>query len=153
MHKFMKYCPNHYKEIENYELALADNFKGWICHHRNGEQFDRDWLIKNHMYYHREDPHEFKFVTCAEHLEIHGVKGGFEGHHHTEEAKAIIIKNLKAPPKGRIPWNKGMKTSPKHSYVPKWRLSDETKARMAEARRQYWERRRQNEAANMEESK
>lgn len=35
--KFLKYCPEHYQEIENYELAKADDFKGWICHHRNGE--------------------------------------------------------------------------------------------------------------------
>ena len=27
------YCFD-YEKIENYDLALKDNFKGWTCHHR-----------------------------------------------------------------------------------------------------------------------
>ena len=30
---FEKFCKD-YKNIENYEKAAADNFKGWCCHHR-----------------------------------------------------------------------------------------------------------------------
>ena len=30
---YIKYCTN-YEQIENYELAKADNFKGWECHHK-----------------------------------------------------------------------------------------------------------------------
>lgn len=33
MRNFEIYCKN-YQYIENYEKALADNFKGWLCHHR-----------------------------------------------------------------------------------------------------------------------
>ena len=78
--KFLKYCPEHYQEIENYELAKADDFKG---HHRNGEEFSKEWLIKNNnMYYNRTDPHEFKFVTTAEHALIHN-----KGKKHTEQWK------------------------------------------------------------------
>lgn len=80
--KFLKYCPEHYQEIENYELAKADDFKGWICHHRNGEEFSKEWLIKNNMYYNRTDPHEFKFVTTAEQALIHN-----KGKKHTEQWK------------------------------------------------------------------
>ena len=32
-HTFERYCKD-YKNIENYEMAAADNFKGWDCHHR-----------------------------------------------------------------------------------------------------------------------
>lgn len=69
--QYMKFCPEHYTEIENYELAKADNFKGWVCHHRNGEYFSKEWLVKNNMYWNRKDPHEFKFVTRTEHMLIH----------------------------------------------------------------------------------
>lgn len=30
---FEIYCKD-YKNIENYEKAAAENFKGWECHHR-----------------------------------------------------------------------------------------------------------------------
>lgn len=68
---YMHYCPEHYTEIENYELAKADNFIGWICHHRNGEEFSKKWLIKNNMYINRKDPHEFKFIKELEHKRLH----------------------------------------------------------------------------------
>lgn len=32
-HMFEIYCKD-YKNIENYEKAAAENFKGWECHHR-----------------------------------------------------------------------------------------------------------------------
>lgn len=44
-YKWMKYCPEHYMEIENYDLALADNFEGWICHHRNGMEFSNEGCL------------------------------------------------------------------------------------------------------------
>lgn len=71
--QYMKFCPEHYTEIENYEKAKADNFEGWVCHHRNGEYFSKDWLKKNNMYWNRKDPHEFIFVTRAEHVRIHHI--------------------------------------------------------------------------------
>lgn len=70
-HNFERFCPEHYTEIENYELAKADNFEGWACHHRNGEEFSKEWLLKNNMYYNRTDPHEFKFVRHDEHSRLH----------------------------------------------------------------------------------
>ena len=97
----IKFCPEHYMEIENYELAKADNFKGWICHHRNGEYFPRDWLIKNNMYFNRKDPHEFKFVTISEHAKINhhdgkvlkGEANGMYGKQHSKEAKQKMSDN------------------------------------------------------------
>ena len=32
-HNFEYYCKN-YENIENYDKALKDNFKGWEIHHR-----------------------------------------------------------------------------------------------------------------------
>lgn len=78
LNNVIKFCPNNYTEIENYDKAINDNSQMWYCHHRNGEEFSRDWLIKNNMYYNRTDPHEFKFVTKSEHERIHSrLKNGF----------------------------------------------------------------------------
>lgn len=33
MSNYKRYCKN-YQDIENYEKAKADNFKGWVPHHR-----------------------------------------------------------------------------------------------------------------------
>lgn len=107
---YLKFCPEHYTEIENYELAKADNFKGWICHHRNGEYFPRDWLIKNNMYWNRKDPHEFKFMTRADHAKLHnkgennpmhgksrkGVNSPNYGKHYSEESCKKMSASIKA---------------------------------------------------------
>lgn len=92
------FCSDHYQEIENYELAKADNFEGWVCHHRNGEQFSRNWLVKNNMYYNRTDPHEFKFVTTEEHNRIHApeyASYGFEGKKHSLETRRKMSETAK----------------------------------------------------------
>lgn len=69
------YCSEYWK-IENYELAKADNFKGWECHHRleltiNGEfAHTIEELIRLNMYYNR--PHyELIFLTISEHRQLH----------------------------------------------------------------------------------
>lgn len=145
--KFKKYCPEHYTEIENYAQAAADNFVGWHCHHRNGEQFSKDWLIRNNMYYGRNDPHEFKFVTLKEHHQIHqkGKPGFFKGKHHTPESKRKISEHSAHLQNGlgKIPWNKGLRTSPKWNHIPKWRLSDETRKKHAEIMKEVWKRRKE----------
>jgi len=107
------FCPDHYKEIENYELALADNFKGWICHHKNGEEFSKEWLIKNNMYYDRKDPLEFRFLpTTAELSKKYGIPShmavhkkytrGKPGHPHTDESRQHISKALSGKKKSKL---------------------------------------------------
>lgn len=118
--KYKMFCPEHYTEIENYELAKADNFKGWVCHHRNGEYFSKDWLVKNNMYFNRKDPHEFKFMTLAEHNRVH-----WTGRKHTNESRQKMAEARKGKPSP----NKG-----KH-------LSDETRKKMSEhnaAKGKHW---------------
>lgn len=74
-YRLMSYCKK-YWEIENYELAEADNFKGWVCHHRyeidsKGEcKYTADELIALNLYYDRP-PFELIFLTTKEHSKIH----------------------------------------------------------------------------------
>lgn len=110
------FCPEHYMEIRNYELAKADNFVGWVCHHRNGEEFDKDWLIANNLYFNRTDPFEFIFLPVTKkvskrtgiptHRSYHARTNngiiaskkhadslrGKPGHKHTEEHKKYMSK-------------------------------------------------------------
>lgn len=66
------------ERIENYELAKADNFKGWDIHHRleftiNGEYaHTKEELIRMNMYYDR--PYfELIFMKTKDHHRIHTV--------------------------------------------------------------------------------
>lgn len=77
MRSFEKFCKD-YENIENYEKAKKDNFKGWECHHRlethtsDGERrlvdITRAELIALGMYYNRP-AEELIFLTIKEHYE------------------------------------------------------------------------------------
>lgn len=72
-----KYCrAGEFERIVNYELAKADDFKGWDIHHRleltlNGEYaHDPEELKRMNMYYDR--PYfELIFLTRADHNKLH----------------------------------------------------------------------------------
>jgi hypothetical protein len=99
---YKDYC-SRYTEIENYELAKADNFDGWICHHKLGECcFTKEELLKYGLYLNRT-PGELIFVTRGEHTKLHhknkkrsektrakfkGNNNPFFGKKHSEETKA-----------------------------------------------------------------
>ena len=88
-HNFKYYCKD-YTNIENYEMAAADNFKGWHCHHRlethnsDGERrlvdISAAELKALDMYYNRPSS-ELIFLTESEHNAYN------KGKHHSEEAK------------------------------------------------------------------
>ena len=66
------------EKIENYELALKDNFKGWDIHHRlemsleNENIRSKDDLIRLNMYYDR--PYfELIFLKKEDHHRLHGL--------------------------------------------------------------------------------
>ena len=111
---YKQYCKD-YQNIENYEKAKKDNFKGWHCHHRlethnsDGERravdIPQKELIALNMYYHRPAD-ELIFLTTREHNAFK------KGKKHSEEAK----KKMREAKKG------------KH-------LSEETKKKMAESRK------------------
>ena len=103
-YNFKRYCKN-YQDIENFEKALKDNFKGWECHHRlethtpdgkrRGEDISHKELIALGMYYNRPAS-ELIFLPRSEH---------------------------DAYRKGKSPWNKGKQ------------LSEETRRKIAESQK------------------
>ena len=104
-----KYLCNDIENVENFDKAKADDFKGWICHHRlethnsNGERrlvdISHKELIALGMYYHRP-ANELIFMTKSEHSSLH-----HKGKHLSDETK----KKIGESEKGREPWNKGKK--------------------------------------------
>ena len=103
MWSLKRYCSYGFEQIENYQQAAADGFKGWCIHHRLEFTVDgnlahtSDSLKRLGMYYHR--PYfELVFMTVKDHRKLHNTdsqrrgtlfKGstGHTGHRHTEEAK------------------------------------------------------------------
>ena len=92
-YSFKYYCKD-YENIENYEKALADNFKGWEVHHRletrnsDGERrlvdITADELKVLDMYYNRPAD-ELIFMTIYEHSRLH-----MKGKHLSEETRKKI---------------------------------------------------------------
>ena len=142
-HKFEKYCKD-YENIENYQKALADNFKGWDCHHRlethnsDGERrlvdITLDELKALDMYYNRPSP-ELIFLPTSEHMSLHR-KGKYiseetkkklseakKGKHHSEEHK----KKLSEAKKGK-----------KRSEETKKKLSEAHKGKNIWTKRTRW---------------
>ena len=118
-HYFEKYCKD-YENIENYQKAKAENFKGWECHHRlethtpDGKRRDVDISHKKlkalGLYYNRPSE-ELIFLTVKEH---HAFK---KGKQLSEEAK----KKMREAKKGE-----------KNPMYGK-HLSEETKNKLREA--------------------
>ena len=152
-----KFCKDDISLIENYDKAIADDTQTWECHHRRETVLSRKDLIEIGEYYNRPAC-ELIFLTIKDHNHLHNqikfcgkkhtlehnqhIKDnhkGFEGKHHSDEAKAKISKankgktlseehkqiiskthkgkhvseetkrKLSEANKGRIPWNKGKK--------------------------------------------
>ena len=99
----LKYYKRHYcldiENVENFEKAKADNFKGWHCHHRlethtsDGERLLVDIsaaeLQALGMYYNRP-AEELIFLTTREHSSLYKP---------SEETKKKISETLKGQPK------------------------------------------------------
>ena len=89
-HFFQNYCKD-YENIENYEKAKVDDFKGWCCHHRlethtpDGERREVDItkaeLKALGMYWYRPAD-ELIFMTTSEHSSLH-----HKGRHRSEETR------------------------------------------------------------------
>ena len=151
-HEFERYCKD-YKNIENYEKAAADNFKGWHCHHRlethtsDGERRPVDItqaeLKSSGMYYHRPSE-ELIFLTTREHNAFNKGKHhsaetrrkiaeAHKGKHHTEETK----NKISAKKKGKYVGENNPMYGKHHSEESKKKLSkpksEEAKNKMREA--------------------
>ena len=154
---YKRYCDN-IENVENYEKAKADNFKGWNCHHRlethnsDGEKrlvdISTKELIALDMYYHRP-AEELIFLTRKEHTRLHtkGKQLGpmseetkrkmSEAHKHiSEETKKKMSKALKGK-------HRSEETKKKMSEAMKGRtpwnkgkqLSEEHKRKVSEAKK------------------
>ena len=165
-YKFERYCKD-YENIENYEKAAADNFKGWDCHHRlethnsDGERrlvdISQKELIALGMYLNRP-AEELIFMTESEHISLHKpsaetrkkMSEANKGKQLSEETKKKLSeankgKQLSEEHKKNISEaNKGKKRSEearrKMSEAHKGkRFSEERKKNISEARRgKHW---------------
>ena len=95
---YKRYCSD-INNVENFEKASADNFKGWHCHHRlethnsDGERrpidIPADELKSLDMYYNRPAS-ELIFLTRSEHMTLHR-----KGKHYSEETRNKISEAIK----------------------------------------------------------
>ena len=103
---FNKYCSEEISLVENYDKAKADNFKGWVIHHRlethnlDGTRRKTDLsvedLIALDMYLCRP-ANELIFMQREGHVSLHhkGKHPGNYGKHHSEEHRKKISEALK----------------------------------------------------------
>ena len=146
MRKFERYCDDTSK-IENYELAKADNFKGWDCHHRlethnsDGERrlvdISRDELKSLGMYYNRP-ANELIFMTTSEHMRLHN-----KGKTFSEETKKKMSEAQKGPKNpmfGKtLSEEHKRKVSEAHKGKKRGPFSEETKKKMSAAHKgKHW---------------
>ena len=80
------YCSEQLELIENYQQALAENFKGWCIHHRleikpDGTRVSAKELIDKGLYYDRPAS-ELIFLRFGEHSSLH-----HKGKHRSAETR------------------------------------------------------------------
>ena len=135
MKTFEQYC-NNIENIENYDKAKANNFKGWHCHHRlethtsDGERrlidLTRKELIALDMYYNRPSE-ELIFLTVKEHHSLHQ-----KGKHFSEETKIKLSKSHKGKKLG--PFSEEHKRNIGEANKGR-HCSEETKKKISEAKK------------------
>ena len=99
-----KYCCESISLVENYWKARKDDFKSWVCHHRNeiiklpnGEYkiTTRKELIARNEYYNRPS-NELIFMTISEHLRLHNKLTKKTKEHLRNISKALTGRKLSA---------------------------------------------------------
>ena len=132
---FEKYCKD-YENIENYDKAKKDNFKGWHCHHRlethnsDGERrlvdISQEELKALEMYYDRP-ANELIFLTSREHNAYR------KGRHLSEEHKKKVSEALEGKPKSEEHKKKISELKKGNKYHLGKHHSEEAKKKMSEA--------------------
>ena len=145
-YKYLRVCKEYWK-VENYELAKADNFKGWIMHHKLEISTDyrntvHDLKIMN-LYFNRP-PEELIFLTLSEHITLHktGIKlseeqrvkcaNGMKGKKLSDETKRKISES-----------NKG-----KHKCWLGKKFTDEHKLKISLRIKEYWRKKHESDLLN-----
>ena len=125
-YNFKRYCSD-IENVENYQKAKKDNFKGWECHHRlethNSDGIRRDVDISHKelkalgMYYHRPSS-ELIFLKISEHTSLHR-----KGKQRSEETRNKIRAS-----------KKGKKLGKDNSFYGKHH-SEETRKKISESKK------------------
>lgn len=99
--------------IENYDLAIADKEKVWICHHRKEEFYTKKELVEMGMYFnvppedlvfcrnakeHHKYPHKGDEIASGVHK---GKPALNRGKQHSEETKRKMSESGKGKHKGQ----------------------------------------------------
>ena len=135
--KRLKHICKDFENIENYHKALADNFKGWVCHHRlethnsNGERRIINISVAElkalDMYYNRPAS-ELVFLRRGEHSALHnsGENNSNYGKHLSEETRKKQSKANKGKPRSEEIKNKigAAHKGKKYSEETKKKMSD-----------------------------
>ena len=156
-------------KVESYDLAKADNFEGWHCHHRlethkykdrsrkewirRDENVPQSMLVVFGVYFNRP-PEELVYLRVAEHTSLH-----HKGRVRSEAERLNVSKGHL----GHTPWNKGKKGCYSEEHLQRLReahkgkkLSEEHKRKVSEAlkgkTRPDWVRKKLSEAAKLREA-
>ena len=120
-HKYCCYCMTP-ELIENYDLAIADKEKVWICHHRKEEFYTSEELIEMGMYF-NVPPEDLVFCrNKKEHYKY--PHKGFENMAEAKKGKKFSEEHKKNISESK----KGLKTGP-HSEETKKKISEANKGR------------------------
>lgn len=150
---YKQYCKD-YENIENYEAAKKDNFKGWCCHHRlqtwtseverRAIDITAAELQALGMYYNRPAD-ELIFLKIGEHSRLH-MKGkkisveskkknseAHKGKRLSEETKNKISDERKGKPKSAETRNKMSEAMKGNKHALGCKRSEETKKKISDA--------------------
>ena len=133
---YKRYCKD-IENVENYEKAKTDNFKGWECHHRlethtsDGERRVVDVTAAElqalGMYYHRPAS-ELIFLTESEHKSLRKVSA------ETREKQSIAAKGKNNPMYGKY-HTEDAKKKMRYSWDYDKHFTAETRKKLSEARK------------------
>lgn len=134
MAEYSIYCCEPTSKIENYELAKADNFKGWEIHHRfETHDFEGVWqkrkihypasMLKALDVYYNRPAEELIWLTSAEHCSLH-----MKGRKHLKPRSKEYIEKQRIAQTGK----KRSEETKAKQRKPK---SEEAKRHMSEAAR------------------
>ena len=132
------YCKD-IDNVENFEKAKADDFKGWCCHHRlqtwtsDGERREVDISaaeLKALGMYYNIPASELIFLTESEHHSLH-----LNGKHHSAESNYKNSEAHKGKHHSEETKNKLSEASKGNKYFLGKKHSDEAKKKIGEAKK------------------